>query len=364
MPTTKGHHVHVVPMLSPVLEDFVPPLFRGNVPDDAQSPTTISAAATGNATATVTATATATVTEAPSNWFEAAHHRKAPMESEGEEVDTGIRSRVALMLLHWRKRVERGPVHVPVQKPVQVQGLRRQSPKKSSKSRRAVGHFLNPLSLLAKLRDTYIHVMNGVATSGIVASGPIGDSSAQHSTLFFSREFDAESIAQLVELERSGSKVDSDYRQQQNMACARNSSRVKPCGDVPLSNNKSGVNFGAKPVLSRSKSTRNQADVVFFGSGRRLAGEPALSRSKSNSFSDEVFFSRKLKGSRKKKLHVNPYADSDWKADTVLPPKAESKVGPNDFHFQRENVNAGTESRTEYRLQQSASTGSLFVYKH
>lgn len=412
--------MHAMPMLSPVLEDFVPLKFRGNVPDDvAPSPTPVTAAGAGNltrfanatgsasamatasssatasstetasaiasstasasaaASSTASATASVSAAKAPPNNIKE-NPPKAPEESDSKGssaddvgVGTGIRSRVAVMLLHWRKGVERGPVQVPVQKSVQVQGLRRQKSKKSSKPRRSVGHYLNPKCLFGKIRDAYIHLMNGVATSGIVASGPTGDSSAQQSTLFFSREFDSEARAQLMELERSGSKADADYRQ--NMAFARNiySSRVKPFGDAPLLINKSGpMNLGGEPVLTRSKSTRSHADVALFSttrSGRRLSGpEPVLpkSRSISNSFSDEVFFSSKLKGSRKKKLHINPYADSDWKADAVLGPRVESKVGPKDIHFQRQNTSASSESRTEFRLQQSSSRGSLFVHKY
>jgi hypothetical protein len=298
--------VHVVPMLSPVLEDFVPPQFRGNVPDTPRSE------------------AVSTTSEAPpTNWFES--HRKAFVESgytasgEAEEpVETGIRSRVVLMLLHWRKRAERGPLQVPQKKTVQVQGLRRQKPKKYPRSRRSVGHYLNPLCLLARLRDTYIQMMNTVATSGIFAGGPMGDDSGtQGSTLFFSREFDAESIAQLVELERSSSKPDTEYRQ--NMGLAQNLSRVEPYGHNLLSTKRGGDLGGREPALLRGKSSRSSGDSsshFSISKSGRLSGESAPTRRKSNSFSDEVFFARPLKGSRKK-LHINPYADSNWTAASV-----------------------------------------------
>lgn len=330
--------VHAVPMLSPVLEDFVPPRFRGNVPD------------------TPRAEAADTNVEAPPANWSAESHRKASVVSDavapassGEKVgkagcpDTGIRSRAMLMLLHWRKRAQRGPVEVSVNKPVQVQGLRRQK-SKYPKSRRSVSHYLNPLCLLAKLRDTYINMMNNVATSGIVPGGPMGDDSGAHSTLFFSREFDAESIAQLVELERSSSKPDTEYRL--NMAFARNLSRVKPLRDDLFSSKKPKGSFGGhEPVFSRSKSSKSSSVKYFSLSGpltstseQNLSGEPKLRRSKSNSLSDDVFFSRELKGSRKK-LHINPYLDSGWASNFISevakdPAKIETKPGPDEFHFQ------------------------------
>ncbi|KAG0612583.1 hypothetical protein M758_6G039300 [Ceratodon purpureus] len=353
--------VHVVPMLSPVLEDFVPPQFRGNVPD------------TPRAEAPAVVHAEAGVTDGV-----AEQNRKEPVESESRSaseeaegpVEHGLRSRVVLTLLHWRKRAQRGPVQVTQKKPVHVQGLRRQKSKKyPTRSRRSVGHYLNPLCLLARLRDTYIHMMNTVATSGIVPGGPMGDDSGTHgSTLFFSREFDTESISQLVELERSSSKPDAEYRQ--NMAFARNLSRVKPSGDDLLSTRpKPGGNAACRePVLSRSKSTKTSDDsATYFSisngvskSGRRLSGEPALTRSKSNHLSDEVFFARKLKGS-KNKLHINPYADSKWSAESVsnaanVEPKQETKSGPLEFQFQQEKTNSGTEVR-------SLQGASFFTYK-
>lgn len=301
--------VHVVPMLSPVLEDFVPPQFRGNIPDTPRSEAVFS-----------------TAEAPPTNWF-AESHRKAYVESgstasgEAESpVETGIRSRVVLMLLQWRKRAERGPLQVPQKKTVQVQGLHRQKPKKYPRSRRSVGHFLNPLCLLARLRDTYIQMMNTAATSGIFAGGPMSDDSGtQGSTLFFSREFDAESIEQLLELKRSSSKPDTEYRQQ-NTALARNRSRVEPYGHNLLSTKKRGGNLGGRePALSRVKSSRISGDSASHFSiskSGRLRGEPVPTRRKSNSFSDEVFFARPLKSSRKK-LYINPYSDSNWTSASV-----------------------------------------------
>lgn len=179
----------------------------------------------------------------------------------------------------------------------------------------------------------------------------MGDSSGTNSsTLFFSREFDTDSIAQLMELERYGSKPDTDQCRQ-NLTFARNVAKVnaKLCGEDLLSIKNPGGNLGGhEPALSRaSKSSKSSSDSTVR---RRLSGEPVLTRSKSNSLSDDVFFSRKLKGSRKK-LHINPYMDTDWTADMVsnvakVDTKVATKAEPNDFHFQRERTNPGTEIRS------------------
>lgn len=355
-----GLHLHAMPALSPVLEERSPLSFQGNVVD-AETPTTASASEIVSASADVCVPAA----EVPADWFK---QRKAtttesrfkeeltvPVERESAEepVETGFRSRVSMMVTQFRSKrsTERAPSQIILEKPaVQVKGL----PHKATKSKSKFS--LNPLNLFAKLRDSYIHLMNGVATSGMVASGPVGDSSAQQSTLFFSREMDKNAVSQIRELERNDSQADAEYRQLQAMAFPRNSSKVKPF---------------VEPLPQRSKSTRSYPDLGLFsssrsgrGSGRRFSGE--LPRSKSNGLSDEVYFNRKLRGSKKNKPHINPYADDDWKASAVARgPKPDAKQGsPSDFQFQRERRNAGTDAQAEFRLQQSASTGSLFKYTH
>lgn len=347
-----------VPMLSPVLEDFVPPRFRGNVPDDVvDSPTP-----------------PPTTTSPPQEFT---RNRQAEMDSRAEETSsTRSCSRVVVMLLQWRKRSQPGaPVHVMQKKPVQIQALQRQKSKENIKSKRSVTktglHYINPLCLLSKLRDTYIHMMNNVATSKIVASsGPVYDSTTAQSTLFFSREYDAESIAELVALERSGSKPNAEYLQ--NMEAHRKSSRVKSCGDVIVLSqlsttdqdliNRLGAKRDTEPALTRSQSNNYLHDASVSSSKQGVKSattNPSLSRSKSKNAADgDIFF--KKNNSRRKKLHINPYADSDWKAEIAI--VSETKAGKtsttNDFQFQP------MAPKTQHWLQQTAADeNSLFTFQ-
>lgn len=266
--------VIVQPMLSPVLEDFVPPQFRGNIPDSPFSPADahrywkeeeeadpdqISANASGNA--------------------------KAPGLAESY-------SNAVLKLLRWRpksssqQRKKKRTGGVPVAQPVKIQNLhtktKQSSPKgKAKKAGRSAFHSINPMHLFTKLRDTYIHMMNGAATQSNVVGANYGTVYPQRE--YFSQEFDSEAREKLVELQRSNSVPDGDYRQR--LIASRNRPRrVEPFTNAPV------------PQLNRQGSRLREARGYFT----RFASDDDLS--------DEKFFSK----SRSKKAAAvgpNPYKE-------------------------------------------------------
>ena len=262
--------VAVQPMLSPVLEDFVPPQFRGNIPDSPSSLADthqyreeeeadldqISANASGNA--------------------------KAPGLAESY-------SNAVLKLLRWRPKSssqkKKRTGGVPVAQPVKVHNLHTKTNRSSSKGKvkkagRSALHSINPMHLFAKLRDTYVHMMNGAATSSNVVGASYGTVYAQRE--YFSQEFDSEAREKLVELQRSNSVPDGDYRQR--LIASRNRPRrVEPFTNAPV------------PQLNRQGSRLREARGHFTRFG-------------SDDLSDEKFFSK----SRSKKAAAvgpNPYKE-------------------------------------------------------
>ena len=268
---TMNRPVIVQPMLSPVLEDFVPPQFRGNIPDSPLLPA-----------------------DAHQYWKEEeeADPEQMSADASGNAKAPGLAeaySNAVLKLLRWRpksssQKKKRAAGGVPVAPPVKIHNLHTKTNQPSSKGKakkagRSALHSINPMHLFAKLRDTYVHMMNGAATSSNVVGANYGTVYTQRE--YFSQEFDSEAREKLVELQRSNSVPDGDYRQR--LIASRNRPRrVEPFTNAPV------------PQLNRQGSRSREARGHF-------------TRFAPDDLSDEKFFSK----SRSKKAAVgpNPYKE-------------------------------------------------------
>ena len=294
---TMNRPVAVQPMLSPVLEDFVPPQFRGNMPDSPSSPA-----------------------DAHQYWKEeeadpdhisanASANAKAPGLAEAY-------SNAVLKLLRWRPKSssqkKKRTGGVPVAQPVKIHNLHTKTNRSSSKGKakkagRSALHSINPMYLFAKLRDTYIHMMNGAATSSNVVGASYGTVYAQRE--YFSQEFDSEAREKLVELQRSNSVPDGDYRQR--LIASRNRPRrVEPFTNAPV------------PQLNRQGSRLREAR----GHLRRFG---------SDDLSDEKFFSK----SRSKKAAVGP---NPYKEPFALPTRQSRSTSTGSSVIANDNVGYST----------------------
>lgn len=317
--------VTTLPMLSPVLEDFVPPQFRGNIPDSPSSP----------------------ADEYRKEEEEEADHDPISANASGNAKAPGVAeaySNAVLKLLRWRPKSsssqkKKHPGAVPVSHPVKIHNLhtktnRPASKGKAKKAGKSALHSMNPMHLFAKLRDTYVHMMNGAATSSNVVGASYGTVYAERE--YFSQEFDSEAREKLVELQRSNSVPDGDYRQR--LIASRNRPRrVEPLSNAPA------------PQLRRHESRHRQArgQLTRFG-----PDDP----------SDEKFFST----SRSKKGAAGP---NPYKEPFALPARrsrssvvANNHVG-NSTPSDEPNSDAPITDSDYWLKQAAAEAAPMFLFK-
>lgn len=248
------------PLLSPVMEDVVPPRFRGNMPDWSESPSEPNTPAS-------TASQPQTITECVEELEEEHHHHpagsseKIPKSSEVEAKSSGQQrqqgyprssppplpppSSTSSGVYNKKKQDQhhKGDRHVLAvffccrrfhtqaslankkSNSVKVHPFQRKpmSGSSSRSSHSKVKFSMNPFWILARLRDHYIGCMKSAASRNLtVMGGNVGTvvASSQEFTFTESQEFTStDSLADLLGLERSGSSS------KQTRSGSRNGSR-------------------------------------------------------------------------------------------------------------------------------------------